>query len=150
MNPHDPRTMKLYYETLYSKKDLDAANIMDDVKAMNFQSVRDSFHLIPDNQIHLVVGWGTAEQQTRLQGAIEAIKKGVAEGLLRGHYRWAVRTLQAHVVSLYPDTFEKLTNTFPHAVESLLLNYHQWKGDYSKKVGLGNVVASLSQSEAGS
>jgi hypothetical protein len=61
--------------------------------------------------------------------------------------RWAIRRLQKHVVSVYPQTLAKLEETYPLAVTHLLLNYHLWTGAYSGTTGLGNVIASLSNDE---
>jgi CRISPR-associated endonuclease/helicase Cas3 len=147
LNPHNPKTMTLYYELLYLKKNLDVDDIMDQVGKLNFQSVRDEFRLIKDNQVNLVVSYGSMEQKTKLQEASEFIRKGIANDLPVHTYRWAVRCLQGYVVSLYPETFEKVNKAFPQAAKELFLNYFEWKGDYSETVGLGNVAAALNISQ---
>jgi CRISPR-associated endonuclease/helicase Cas3 len=145
---HDPATLRLYYEMLYSQKNLDSHGIMGHVEQLNFETIRDGnddgegdFRLINTSQIHLVVEYGTAEQRKQLREAVGAIRQAEENDIK--FPRWAVRRLQNFVVSVYPQTFAKLEEVFPFALSHLYLNYYTWTGDYSERTGLGNVIESL-------
>jgi CRISPR-associated endonuclease/helicase Cas3 len=145
---HDPATLQLYYEMLYSQKNLDSHEIMGHIEQLNFETIRDGnddgeggFRLINTSQVHLVVEYGTAEQRKGLQEAIASIR--LAEEDETKFPRWAARRLQNFVVSVYPQTFTKLEEAFPFALSHLYLNYYGWAGDYSDRTGLGNVIESL-------
>jgi len=146
MNPHDPETMQAYYRRLYDRRNLDDYKIMEQVANLNFRTIREGehpFHLISEKQVNLVVYYGTPEEQHELEDAIQAIEAGVSQNLPAHKWRWAVRRLQPYVVTLYPNAFERLGQAFPYSIKPLVLNYFLWSGNYSKYVGLGNVMSSL-------
>jgi CRISPR-associated endonuclease/helicase Cas3 len=149
LNPHDRKTMEKYYSLLYQEKNLDTERVMANVAKLNFRDIREGtenthgFRLILENQIHVIVKFGTPEQKAKLQEAITAIEKGVAEKQKPGDYKWAVRHLQKYVVSLHEHSFKRLQQVFPFGLKPLLLNYWLWLGEYSTAVGLGNVMESL-------
>jgi len=121
---------------------------MQQVDALAFQTLRegeDGFRLIKTPQEHLVVYHGSDEELDKLHDAVSAIQKATKNEEIVP--RWAIRSLQRHVVSVYPQTLAKLEETYPLAVTHLLLNYHLWTGAYSETTGLGNVIASLSNDE---
>ena len=138
-NLHSPATMKRYYDLLYSKRNLDVADVMTNVQQLNFGAIREEFRLIAQNQVNVIVFYG--EEQDKIQAAIDAVRAGLAQRQKAGKYRWALRYLQHYVVTLYPDKLARLQAAFPLAIEELFLNYYLWKGSYSPKTGLGNVVA---------
>ena len=141
-------TLRLYYEMLYSQRNLDSQNIMRHVKQLNFETIREGneqgeggFRLINSIQIHLVVEYGSAQERSSEQEAVQAIREANASDAAIP--RWASRRLQNFVVSVFPETFDKLRTTFPFALSHLYLNYYVWTGDYSERVGLGNIIESL-------
>ncbi len=147
-DPYDAQTLRDYYTMLYSHKNLDAHDVMQQVEALAFETLRDSedgFRLIKTPQEHLVVFYGSDEELDNLHDAVTAIEKATKNYEVMP--RWAIRRLQKHVVSVYPQTLAKLEETYPLAVTHLLLNYHLWTGAYSETTGLGNVIASLSNDE---
>jgi hypothetical protein len=147
-DPYDAQTLRDYYTMLYSQKNLDAHRIMEKVEALAFETLRDSedgFRLIRTPQEHLVVHYGSDEELDQLRGAVTAIEKATTNDEIMP--RWAIRRLQKHVVSVYPQTLTKLQEVYPLAVTHLLLNYHLWTGAYSGTTGLGNVIASLRDDE---
>lgn len=147
-DPYDAQTLRDYYTMLYSQKNLDAHDIMQQVEALAFQTLRDSedgFRLIRTPQEHLVISYGSDEELDKLHEAVTQIEKAIKNDEVMP--RWAIRRLQKHVVSVYPRTLVKLEETYPLAVTHLLLNYHLWTGAYSGTTGLGNVIASLSDDE---
>lgn len=147
-NPYDAQTLRDYYTMLYSQKNLDAHAIMQQVEALAFQTLRDGedgFRLIKTPQEHLVVNYGSDEELDMLHDAVAAIEKATKDDEVMP--RWAIRRLQKHVVSVYPQTLAQLEETYPLAVKHLLLNYHVWTGAYSGTTGLGNVIASLSNDD---
>ena len=118
------------------------------IEALAFQSLREgenSFRLIKTPQEHLVVSYGTDEELDMLRDAVAAIATATTNDEVMP--RWAIRRLQKHVVSVYPQTLAKLKDTYPLAIRHLLLNYHVWSGAYSETTGIGNVVASLSSDD---
>ena len=121
---------------------------MQQVGALALQTLRDSengFRLIKTPQEHLVVYYGNDGKLSKLRDAVTAIEKATKNDEVMP--RWAIRHLQRHVVSVYPQTLAKLEETYRLAVTHLLLNYHLWTGAYSGTTGLGNVIASLSNDE---
>jgi CRISPR-associated endonuclease/helicase Cas3 len=150
LDAFDPATLSEYFRMLYAISNLDVKEIMQNIEALNFETVRNGnedteqggFRLIEDGQVHLIVEYGTAEQRKELRRAIEHIKVKVAAEDIP--LRWATRYLQNYVVSVFPSTFNKLSKAFPLAVEELYLNYFVWSGDYSQRTGLGDVIDSLS------
>jgi len=144
-------TLSTYYEMLYAISNLDSKEIMKHVENLNFETVRygndeteeGGFRLIANDQVHIIVEYGTAEQIAKLREAVEAIKMKVAAEEIPP--RWAVRRLQNFVVSVYPSTFDKLGRAFPLALDHLFLNYYVWQGpDYNESTGLGDIIDSLS------
>jgi CRISPR-associated endonuclease/helicase Cas3 len=150
LDPFAAETLSEYYKMLYAISNLDSKEIMKNVEGLNFETVRcgneeteeGGFRLIANDQIHLIVEYGTAGQCKALQEAVSAIKAKVAADEVPP--RWATRRLQNFVVSVFPNVFEKLDRAFPLAIEHLFLNYYTWKGDYSGQTGLGDVIDSLS------
>lgn len=143
-------TLSDYYEMLYAISNLDRKEIMKHVEGLNFETVRcgneetgeGCFRLIANNQLHLIVEYGTAGQCKALQESVSAIKAKVLADEVPP--RWATRRLQNFVVSVFPNVFEQLDHAFPLAIQHLFLNYYTWKGDYSGQTGLGDVIESLS------
>jgi len=147
-------TLSTYYGMLYAISNLDSKEIMKHVENLNFETVRygdeeteeGGFRLIANDQVHIIVEYGTAEQIAKLREAVEAIKTKVAAEEIPP--RWAVRRLQNVVVSVYPSTFDKLGRAFPMALEHLFLNFYVWQGpDYSESTGLGDIIDSLSEKD---
>ena len=145
---YDAQTLRDYYTMLYSQKNLDAHEIMQQVEALAFQTLRDGencFRLIKTPQEHLVVNYGSDEELGKLHDAVSAIEHATKNDDVMP--RWPIRRLQKHVVSVYPQTLAKLEEMYPLAITHLLLNYHLWTGAYSETTGLGNVIASLSNDD---
>jgi len=66
---YDSQTLRDYYQMLYGLKNLDAYEVMEQVAALAFQTIREGengFRLIKTAQEHLVVYYGTDEEQQQL------------------------------------------------------------------------------------
>jgi len=144
-----PATLSEYFSMLYAISNLDRNEIMQNIEALNFETVRNGneeteeggFRLIENDQVHLIVEYGTAEQRAGLRKAISHIRARVSQEDVP--QKWATRLLQNFVVSVFPNTFKKLDGAFPLALSELYLNYYVWSGDYSPRTGLGDVIDSM-------
>jgi len=121
--------IKMYFELLYSTKDVDKQKILsefemkrDIIVKMNFATVAEKFNLIEDNTCGIVID---------CDGSNELIAN-----LRKGEYDYQlIRKLQRYSISVYKWEFENLKNM--HALE----NYHGidvliTQAYYSEEMGL--------------
>jgi len=123
---NDPAIFEEYFRMLYFAEDLDAKGIQTLRQEFRFASVSREFHLIEDGFTHpVVVPYGDASAR------LDELRR-------LGPTRETTRGLQAFTVNIYPDAFQRLSNTgaLQEVLEGTWAVTESFSSLYDNKYGL--------------
>ena len=134
LDPDCPETVSEFFRQLFSNLDLDLKRIQGLRKSFDYPEVGRRFRMIDDSTIEVIVpGYGTPEEQLRVQGAIDELRAGTPSA------RQVLRRVQPWAIQIYANQVPSMNES--GLVAELMPGVFEWQGDYHRTTGIGGVTA---------
>jgi CRISPR-associated endonuclease/helicase Cas3 len=124
----DPALLTTYYQRVYSIIPTDREHIQPLRKSFDFPQVAQRFVMIDEDTEQVIVHYGTAHQQRRVQQLIEELRAGTPRG------RYIVRELQSYIVSIRRTDADKWRAS--GLIADIVDGIGEWTGAYCSVRGL--------------
>ena len=132
---HDPAVYTSYFQELYRHVPLDENEVQNARKILDYPVVAERFRMIEDDTQPVVVRYGDADEQKKVQDALAELRAG------KGRAREHLRTLQPYIVGLRPHELQQAMAA--GQVEEVITGLWEWRGKYDTERGTGVVLDGL-------
>jgi len=123
-NLHDPGIFEEYFSRLWQDTNLDAHNISELRRSLDYPRVAENFRMIDDETVSVIVNYGDP-------GPSQILSQVAHTGMVN---RSDWRLLQQYCVALYRNQFQRYQSQ--GLIDQISQGVYVWQGTYDERYGL--------------